>query len=125
MKTIIIRDIIVGLLAGYVPINAMGSQMGKECEKNGFSFVSAARFTPLMFAVLFPVVMAILRYYGISKNYWILGLVFAVIVSSIGRFIMDIPRKVFEMKNPNWFHVYAIVAWELFFNTIARLVYEY
>ena len=38
MKTII-RDIIVGLLAGYVPINAMATQMGKKCEKNGSIFL--------------------------------------------------------------------------------------
>jgi len=123
----IVRDMIVGLLAGYVPIHAMGSHLGKKCEKNGFSFNTMARFTPLMLAVLFPIIMGILRYLSPkwSKNYWVLGLIFALIISSIGRFGFDIPRKVFEMENPNWFHVYAIVTWELFFHIIARLVYSY
>lgn len=119
------KDIIVGLLAAYVPINAMGTYLNNNnCTKNGFSIVSTTRYTPLFFALLFPVVMSIIRRFGLHTNLYIVGFIFGIVISSIGRFIFKIPTRLFEMENPFMFHVYAIVVWTMFFLFMGRMVYS-
>ena len=135
MLSLLFKDVILGLLGGYVPILAMGKHFKKAgtCFKNGVSFFNVAQFNPFIFAILFPILMTILRYFNISNNtsnnisnnYILMGIIFGVVISSIGRFIYEVPIRVFDMKNPNIFHIYGIITWTLFFNTMGRLVYDF
>lgn len=126
----ILQDIIVGLLAAYVPINVVGGYLEKQrlCKKNGFSVFETIRTTPIFFAVLFPILMELLRRlisYRIRENLFIVAFIFALVISSIGRFVTKTPSKLLEMKTPWMFHVYAIVVWQIFFQTLARIVYSF
>lgn len=121
----LLKDVIVGLISGYVPIYATASHFEESCVKDGVSYTDIARYNIFMFIPVTIIVMNILRLTGQSNNYLLAGFIFAMTYSSIGRFIGDYTSKVFEMDNPNMFHVYAIVSWELFYNIVARAVYDY
>lgn len=124
---ILFIDVIVGLLASFVPIYAMNPYFtDQNCMKNGISYLNIVRIMPIFFAIITPILMMIFRYLGLNKNTWswlVIGFIYAMVISSIGRFMVGIPTKVMEMENPNMFHIFAIITWVLFFSLLAKNVY--
>jgi len=119
------KDFIFGALAGYVPITLMSFQYNKGAlVKNGHSYIKMARTVAWMFAFANILIMALMRVLGI-KNLFVIGFISAMIFSSYGRFIANVPRDIFEMKNENWFHVYAAIIWTLFYGVGGGLYYNY
>lgn len=121
MNQLLLKDMIVGALAGYVPIYAMAPHFKKNCVKNGVKYTNVARYMFLIFIPLTIGVMFVLRKLNLENNFILMGIIFALLISSFGRFVGKVPTKVFGMKNPNMFHVYALIGWSIFYNTVDRI----
>ncbi len=119
----IIKDFIFGMLAAYVPIMAISSTFKDKMDKNGINYASFVRWTPFMFGIINAVFMALFRSLGIH-NFIVIGAIFSIIYSGIGRFYAKIPTLLFEMKDPNMFHLYALVTWTLFYGIFGSLYYN-
>lgn len=121
----IIKDFVAGLIASFVPLTAMSFKFdNRDCTKNGFSFTNAVRTIPIFFGIINVIVFYLLRLLGI-RNFFLIGFIFAIIYSSFGRFVSGVPTKVFDMENPNYFHLYAIITWGLFYGIIIQIFYKY
>ena len=86
-----IKDLAFGMLSAYVPLNMMSSQFGVNSTKNGFSYTNAIRFFPILFGVVNAGLMPMMRHMRIN-NYFIIGFIFAIVYSSFGRFMVEIPQ---------------------------------
>ncbi len=121
----IVKDFLIGTFTSFVPLYLMSYQFDdKDCIKNAFSFPNAVRTLPIFFGISGVVAFYLFRLLGIH-NFFLIGVIFAIYYSSIGRFYANIPTRVFELENPNMFHVYAVIIWGLFFGFIVRFLYNY
>jgi hypothetical protein len=119
-----IKDLVFGMLSAYVPLNMMSSQFGVNSTKNGFSYTNAIRFFPILYGVINAGLMPLMRHLRIN-NYFIIGFIFAIVYSSFGRFMAEIPQRVFEMEDVNRFHLQSVVTWGLFYGIVGYFYYNY
>jgi len=112
---------ISGIIASLIPINLIGSSID-----NIDDFRPTIKYTPLMFASINVVIYLVTYSFNIDmtkyENHFILGVIMGLIILSIGRFIFDIPIKVFKMKNPNYFHIGGMVTWGLYYGFINQYI---
>ncbi len=120
---IIFKDGLFGLILAYVPIISMSYYFDKETVKNEFSYTNMIRSVPIIFLILNILSMAIFRTLNIN-NMFIIGIIMSIIYSSIGRFMFNIPTRVFDMNNPNMFHIYALITWSLVYGIIGNIYYN-
>ncbi len=115
------RNLIIGLLASFVPIYMTSYKFINNCTKNGINYPQLVRNTPIIFAILNIILIPLFNYFNIN-NWFIIGAIFSIIYSSMGRFISGIPTKVFELENPNYFHLYALIIWTLFYGFFIQYI---
>lgn len=110
------KKIIVGFLLSFVPIFLTSFKFDKM-KKNDVNYKNIVRFAPFLFSFLHTIFMIIFEKYKI-KNWYIIGATMSIIYSSIGRFLLDFPKKIFEMQNENMFHLYALIIWTIVYGLI-------
>ncbi len=115
------KNLVIGLLAAFVPIYLTSYEYKDNCIKNGINYLNIVRNTPIIFAILNIILIPLFNILGIT-NWYIIGALFSIIYSSMGRFISQIPQKVFEMNNPNYFHLYALIIWTLFYGIFIQYI---
>lgn len=87
-----------------------------------------------LFPIIIPIlygIFGLINKYVISKygiNYSILvGSVFGILLSSLGRFILNLPTKIFNFTNKNSYkvHIYAIIMYSFIFRFIITPLTNY
>lgn len=105
--------IIVGLLASFIPINIIGIN-------NNVKLRHLVLYTPIGLAIFNLLYLSIITKF--TDNYWFIGFLASIFISSFGRFIMRIPQDILEMQNPNMFHLYALIIWSLYYGIIGKFI---
>ncbi len=118
----LVKYFVYGLLATYVPLNLMGTHFHQAnvFTKNNFPFINIIRYTPIIFGIINVIVFSILHWIGI-KNFFLIGAIFSLIYSSMGRWISEVPQRVFEM-DPNQFQLQALIVWVLFYGIFIQFI---
>ena len=111
---------IIGIIATFVPLNLIGAKM-REDPTISYKYINLVKYGPIMFG-LFNVALFYVTHKLNINNFWIIGVIASIFISSYGRFVQEIPTKVFKMKNPNMFHVQALLVWCLFYGIVAQFV---
>lgn len=119
-----IKDLVFGMLSALVPLNSMSKFFDINSTKNGFSYTNAVKYYPILFALTNAGLMPLMRHYHIN-NFFIIGFIFALIYSTVGRFRAEIPQRVYELKDVNNFHLQSLGVWGLFYGIIGYLYYKY
>jgi amino acid transporter len=123
----VLLDLLIGYATAIVPTHVLSTAYYKNLEQNPmqttnpdyFDYVDTLRSTPIFFAItnliVLTIVDSIYSTYSWNPNtrFVVAGFVIAMIYSNIGRFILQIPKKVLKMEDPIWFNIYAVVAWIL------------
>ena len=117
------RNIIIGLLASFVPLYLISIEFKNNCNKNNINFPQLVRSIPISFAIINIILIPFLNFLGIY-NWFLIGAVLSIVYSSMGRFISKIPQKIFEMENENYFHIYAFFIWTLFYGFFIGYIYR-
>ena len=113
--------IIIGLIASLIPITLIS----REVNKSGVNFDihQIIKYGPLFFVIFNVFYLSITNV--ILKNTLLnnvsVGVIAGIIISSYGRFIQNIPTKVFKMKDPNMFHIYAMIFWGVYYGVMLSL----
>jgi hypothetical protein len=114
------RYMMVGMLSAFIPINIIGSAMSKDPSvKNFDDYYKLVRYAPLFMGILNIIVFNL-----IGRKYLLAGFIIAIILSSIGRYIFEIPQKVLKMSDPLNFQIFAAILWPLYYMYVARFVIE-
>jgi len=108
------KNIIIGLVASFVPLMLMSFTFDKNktCYIDGFNYLKIVKQMPIMFVIINIILLPLLSKLNI-KNYYIIGAILSVVYSSIGRY-NQIPQNLFKM-DPNIFQLKAVVLWTLFY----------
>lgn len=114
-----VSNLVLGLIASFVPIIMIGYQIERD-DSIEFDYINFVRNAPIFFAIFNLIYIYIIDNYTNIDNYFIIGAIAGLIISSFGRFIMDIPTKVFKLPDPNMFHIYGMVTWSLFYGVIFK-----
>lgn len=117
------KDLFFGIIASFVPIIATSTKYTDRSQKGGIRYIDIVRWSPILLAAINIIGMKIFRKAGIY-NLFTIGAILSVVISGFGRFIVNIPTKIFEMKNPNLFHVYALFTWTIFYGIIGTFFYN-
>jgi hypothetical protein len=110
--------LVIGLIASLVPILLVGSSAEKDpsIDLNYYEFV---RYTSMFFMIFNLIYLSLMEYLDV-KNYFLIGAIAALLISSYGRFVQEIPTKIFKLENPNMFHVYALLIWTPYYGIIGQ-----
>jgi len=115
----IVTYFIIGIIASLVPLNLIG--LAKEKDPSiDINYYQMVRYAPIVFGIFNVIFLSIINKFFPKLNYFIVGAMAAIIISSYGRFVQNIPTKVFKMKNPNMFHVNAVITWSLFYGIVVN-----
>jgi hypothetical protein len=121
-----IKPIIIGLLASLIPIIIISYSIKKDNEINNQKYKNFDNLffvQTIIFFVLFNSIFIPAIENSDYNEFYYKGLIAGLLISSFGRFVMNIPTIVLKMGNPNWFHVYAIITWSIFYEIIDYLFY--
>lgn len=111
----VVLDLLLGYATAIIPTMVIMSHYPKNSDQ--FDYASVLASTPVFFALTNLLVLSsldvIYNNYDLDMNtrFAVAGFVIAMVYSNIGRFYLDIPGKILEMKDPIWFNLYAIITW--------------
>ena len=124
MKLDIKKQLNIFLISSSLPIFLItmmyvGSAFSKKGRPSSVPYELFPIFIPLLFGIFGLINYYIIKNYG--KNYsLLLGIMFALVLSSIGRFYLDLPVKIFDFtkKTEYQVHFYAPLLYALIFRFI-------
>ena len=123
MNNNLTKHFTIGALSGLVPITLM-SFFFNNIIKNNYPYTTVVQLSPIIMGIIHTLVFTFLVEPFNLQNFFMIGMIFAAIYSSYGRFVGEVPQKVFELEDPNYFHLYAIVIWGLFYYVIVQYLYQ-
>ena len=117
------KNIVIGLIASFVPIVLMSFAFEKNdgCSISDKNYPQMVRSLIVMFVVLNVVLIPLLSKLKI-KNYYIIGAILSVVYSSIGRF-SGVPQNILKI-DPNIFQLNALVLWTLYYGLFIKNLVE-
>ena len=117
------------IISGFVSLITIG-YVGFAHVKNQCPLDVPYELFPIVIPLLYGI-FGLLNYY-ITTNYGnnysvIVGIVFGLLLSSIGRFGMDLPVKLFDFTKETAYkvHIYAIILYALIFRVILTPLVNY
>lgn len=115
-------DFLLGYFSSIVPHQILSdayydNKKRKDAKDSDFDYISVLRYTPLFFAVTNVIVMSLVDRVFIDNDldlgyrFLVTGMIIGLTYSLIGRFHLQIPQEVLNMKDPVWFNVNAVFIW--------------
>lgn len=91
---------------------------------NNIPYEMIVIIVPLLFGIFGIINYYIIKKYN-DKNYSIIvGLIFGLLLSLIGRFYLKLPSKLFKLKNENIVHIIAMIIYGFIFRVILSPIYD-
>ena len=119
----IYTDFLMGMLMAYVPIWILSYYFHNKSQIADINYSEFIISTPLIFGLINIIFLPIFRSLEIN-NFYLIGAIMSIVYSGIGRFYLNITDKVFQMNNPNMFHLYALVIWTVVYGIIGNIIYK-
>jgi hypothetical protein len=123
------QNLNVFIISGFISLITIGyvgfAHLKNNCPLN-IHYELFPIFIPLLYGIFGLINYYIIRNYG--NNYSIVvGVLFGILLSSIGRFGLDLPIKLFNFtKNTSYkVHIYAIILYAIIFRLIITPLVNY
>ena len=110
------NDFLLGSIVSVLPIFYIGEAYKKlSCqEQKQIDYVRIATSLPIVYGITFVVLKKFF------KNYFVLGAVAGLFYSLMGRFVLNLPKKLFKMKNETSVHLIAPMMYALVYGVIVK-----
>jgi len=112
------NDFILGSTVAFYPLVYLGRAYSKlSCkEMKDIDLFSIYYLLPIVYGLTYVLLKKRI------KNLFVLGAVAGLIYSLIGRFLLNLPSRLFKMRNPNHVHIYAMVMYSLIYGILIKRI---
>lgn len=122
----LLKKFMMGVLVSIIPLFYLGMYYDQLLcnDKLKIKYGLLTTVLPIVYGITYVLLDLILPL-GFKFRLFVIGALFGIIFSIIGRFWLDLPTLLFQTKNPDLYHLYSILIYSPVFGLGIPLLTQY